>query len=472
MINIQVLAPEIFVLSMSCVALMASLFSERLTYLLAQVTLLGAAIFSIINFNTTEVLFDGMFVQDPISTLFKLFIYVIVAFVFLYTRADRKMSEVTAGEYYTLALFSLLGMMVLVSSAHFMSFFLGLEILSLPLYAMVALDRNSPIAAEASIKYFVTGSIASGLLLYGFSMIYGVTHSLAFSGIAETIGNIHGAVPFAMTVGLVFALSGILFKLGATPFHMWVPDVYQGSTTKVTLFVASAPKIAALGIIIRFIAQALPDLQILEIQPILIVIAIVSMSLGNLVAIVQTNLKRMLAYSSIAHVGYILLGIIAGDADGYAAAVFYALTYAVMIAGAFGILVLISKEGIEVENIRDLQGLNARSPWLALMMLLTMFSMAGIPPLAGFIAKLGVLEALVTTHFVWLAALALLFAVIGAYYYIAVIKVMYFEEPAVNKPIPMTFNMTAAISINGLSLLWIGLYPSNLIEACRQAFGA
>lgn len=482
--DFRILLPEIFVLLMSCVVLLTGLFSERATYMLTQLTVVGAAILTLYNFNLSGVLFEGMYRHDALVALLKLFVYLITAFVFLYARIflktdmrgevleDERLFRVNLkpvqSEYYALGLFSLLGMMVLISSAHFMSFFLGLEILSLPLYAMVALERNSALAAEASMKYFVTGAVASGLLLYGFSMIYGATASLSFSGIAAKLSLLQGQSYFIVTAGLVFALSGVLFKLGASPFHMWVPDVYEGAVTKVTLFVAGAPKIAALGIIVRFLIDALPSLQA-QIQPILIGIAVLSMLIGNLVAIVQTNLKRMLAYSSIAHVGYMLLGVIAATADGYAAAVFYVLVYSVMVASAFGVLVLMSREGIEVENVHDLQGLNERSPWLAFMMLLTLFSMAGIPPLAGFFAKLGVLEALVATHFVWLAALALVFAVIGAYYYIAVIKVMYFEKPAVTVPIPMTSNMIVAISLNGLSLLWVGLFPSGLIGVCRQA---
>jgi NADH-quinone oxidoreductase subunit N len=484
MFDFRLLLPEIFVLFMSCVVLLMGLFSERVTYILTQLTVVGAAILTLYNFNVSGMLFDGMYRHDALGALLKLFAYLVTAFVFLYARVflktDMRSELLEEGrrfranlkplqtEYYALGLFSLLGMMVLISSTHFMSFFLGLEILSLPLYAMVALDRNSALAAEASMKYFVTGAVASALLLYGFSMIYGATGSLSFTGIAAKLSVLQGQSYFVLTAGLVFALSGVLFKLGASPFHMWVPDVYEGGMTKVTLFVAGAPKIAAMGIIIRFLIDALPSLH-LPIQSILIVVAVLSMLMGNLVAIVQTNLKRMLAYSSIAHVGYMLLGVIAATADGYAAAVFYVLVYSVMVASAFGVLVLMSGEGIEVENIRDLQGLNERSPWLAFMMLLTLFSMAGIPPLAGFFAKLGVLEALVATHFVWLAALALVFAIIGAYYYIAVIKVMYFEKPVVTVPIPMNFNMITAISLNGLSLLWIGLFPSGLIAACRQA---
>jgi NADH-quinone oxidoreductase subunit N len=472
LLTFQLLSPEIWMLSMSCLLLIVSLFSKKWIYPLAQVALLGATLLTLGNFHQSKSLFDGMYLQDSLASLLKLFVYGSTALVFLYTHAfvptqPKQKSGNILSEYYVLGLFSVLGMMVLISAGHFITFFLGLEILSLPLYALVALERNSPIAAEAAMKYFVTGALASALLLYGFSMFYGATQSLSFLSIAQKISQAQSNAHLMLMVGLVFSLAGILFKLGATPFHMWVPDVYQGSTTPVTLFVASAPKIAALGILLRFIATALPSLHI-EFQPLLIGVSVASIALGNLVAIVQTNLKRMLGYSSIAHVGYMLLGIIAADADGYAASVFYIFMYTLMIAGALGTLALMNREGAGVENIRDLQGLNTRSPWLAFVMLLVMFSMAGIPPLVGFFAKLGVLEALVRTHFVWLATLALIFSIIGAYYYIAVVKVMYFEEPTTNAPIPMAFNAQVAIVVNGLAILALGVFPSMLIGICRQ----
>lgn len=323
------IAPEIFLLLMTCVVLLTSLFWEKAVYTLSQLTLFGTAAITFFNFNKTAVLFQGMFIQDQLTALLKLFVFLATFFVFLYAKvfipAVKAKTKQIGNEYYVLGLFSILGMMVLISAGHLMTFFLGLEILSLPLYAMVALDRHSSIAAEASMKYFVTGALATGILLYGFSFIYGVTQSLGFSDIAQKVAQ-PSTPHLLLLVGLVFALAGVLFKLGATPFHMWVPDVYQGSTTPVTLFVAAAPKIAALGIVIRFLVLALPALHT-ELYSVLITVSIASMMLGNFVAIVQTNLKRMLAYSSIAHVGYMLLGVIAGNADGYAASVFYVLMY-------------------------------------------------------------------------------------------------------------------------------------------------
>lgn len=465
----RLLAPELWVLLMSCAVLIVSLFSTRWTYYLAQFTLVFAAFLTALNFQLSAILFDGMFVSDPFACVFKLFIYLIVGWVFLYTqssmRADSSQEPI---EYYVLALLATLGMMVLASAAHFMSLFLGLEILSLPLYAMVALDRNSSLSAEASIKYFLTGALASALLLYGLSLLYGMTQGLAFINVAEKIAHLVPNENALLMVGLVFVLAGMLFKLGAAPFHMWVPDVYQGATTKVTLFVSSAPKIAAFAILLRFLYQALVAHAHMDMQGILIGVSLASMLIGNLVAIVQTNLKRLLAYSSIAHMGYLLLGLIAGNSDGYAAAIFYLFVYILMVVGAFGLLTLLACQGIFIENIADLQGLNARNRWLALMLLLVMFSMAGIPPLAGFFAKLGVLAALVQAHLVWLAAIALVFAIVGAYYYIAVVKVMYFEEPAHPSPIALPFHKHLAISINGLAILGLGLFPSALITICRQ----
>lgn len=469
----QLLSPELWILFGSCALLMISLFSEKWVYPLAQLILLGAGILTWFNFHQSAVLFDGMYVQDSMASLLKLFVYISTAFVFLYAHAfipttlPHEKSTGIHSEYYVLGLFSVLGMMVLIASAHFITFFLGLEILSLPLYALVALERHSKMASEAAMKYFVTGALASGLFLYGCSMFYGATQSLSFAMIAQIIPKLPANSHSLLIVGLVFSFAGILFKLGTTPFHMWVPDVYQGSTTPVTLFVACAPKIAALGILVRFVAIALPSLHI-EFQLVLIVVAVASIVLGNLVAIVQTNLKRMLGYSSIAHVGYLLLGIIAGDAAGYAASIFYVFIYTIMIAGALGILALMNRKGIVIENIQDLQGLNTRSPWLAFIMLLMMFSMAGVPPLAGFFAKLGVLEALIRTHFVWLAIVALVFAIIGAYYYIAVVKVMYFEEPVDESEISLGTNARVAIIANGLTVLLLGVFPSALISICRQ----
>lgn len=464
--------PEIFLLSMICMVLLADIFVKRhtVTYLLAQLALIGTASLVIwLYAEPAVVIFNNSYIWDSVAGLLKLFILTAGLFAFIYARTYISEHNIPQGEYYVLGLLSLLGMLVLVSAYSLLTLFLGLELVSLPLYAMVALQRNSAISAEAAMKYFVMGALASAMLLYGFSMIYGVTHQLNVNAIANNISSLSHTQQLPLLFGLVFAIAGVAFKLGAAPFHMWVPDVYQGAPTSVTLFVGSAPKIAAVGMAIRLIVQAMPSLMA-QWQEVLIVMAVISIALGNIVAIVQTNLKRMLSYSAIAHIGYMLLGLLSATTEGYASAVFYIFSYAIMSLGAFALLVLLSQAGIEVEQIADLRGLNARSPWLAFIMLLIMFSMAGIPPTVGFFAKLGVLQALINVHKVWLATLALVFAIIGAYYYINVVKVMYFEEPEELKPVSTSKDMYAAISINGVAILLLGLFPNTLIELCRQAF--
>lgn len=467
-------APEIFLLIMTCVIMLVDLFVKQrhqlLTYVLTQLTLIVTAILVIrLYASPITTIFAGNFVWDPIAGILKIFILGTSLFAFVYARDYINTREIPRGEYYLLGLFSVLGMLVLVSAYSFLTVFLGLELVSLPLYALVALQRNSALSAEAAMKYFVMGALASGMLLYGLSLLYGATHSLAVTDIAKAIAIAPIWQQLILISGLIFVIAGIAFKLGAAPFHVWVPDVYQGAPTSVTLFVGSAPKIAAIGMAIRLLVDSMPGL-VSYWQEIFIVISILSFAFGNLVAIAQSNLKRMLAYSAIAHIGYTSLGLAAGTPEGYAMAVFYIIIYAIMSLGAFAMLVLLSKAGVEVENINDLRGLNARSPWLAFMMLLIMFSMAGIPPTVGFIAKLGVLEALIAVHMIWLATIALLFAIIGAYYYLNVVKVMYFEEPEHVVPVVSAWDIRIAISINGLLLLGLGLFPSGLIQLCRTAF--
>jgi NADH-quinone oxidoreductase subunit N len=466
--------PEIFLLGMICITLLADLFisqkEKKLTYQLSQIALAGTAILIAPLFKIpTTLIFDGSFIADKISTLLQLVILVLSLFVFIYSRDYVRERNFAQSEYYILSLFSILGMLILVSSYSFLTLYLGLELTSLPLYALVALRRHDAQSAEAAMKYFVMGALASAMLLYGLSMLYGATHSLDIKPIASAITTTPLTQQLILIFGLVFVMAGIAFKLGAAPFHMWVPDVYQGAPTSVTLFVGTAPKIAALGMAIRLLIDAMPQL-VVQWQKVFIVVAILSIGLGNLVAIVQSNIKRMLSYSAIAHIGYMSLGFAAGTAAGYASAMFYMIAYGIMSAGAFGMLTLLSKAGIEVEHIADLRGLNARNPWLAFMMLLVMFSMAGIPPMVGFFAKLGVLEALISAHQVWLATLALLFAIIGAYYYLNVVKVMYFEEPLDNYPVVNRMGVTAAITVNGLLILFLGMFPSVLINICRTAF--
>jgi len=472
--NLQIALPEIFLLCMTCVVLLADLFvpqkKRQLTYGLSQLALIITLAFVASRYTTpTQIIFNGEYISDPIAGLLKVFILISSIFAFVYARGYIQERDIPKGDYYILGLFSVLGMLVLVSAYSFLSIFLGLELLSLPLYAMVALQRNAGASAEAAMKYFVMGSIASAMLLYGLSLLYGATHTLNVGNITQAIATIPATQQLILIFGLVFVIASIAFKIGAAPFHMWVPDVYQGAPTSVTLFIGSAPKIAALGMAIRLLIDAVPQLT-LQWHEALTVIAVLSIGLGNIAAIIQSNLKRMLAYSAIAHVGYMMLGLIAGSPTGYAAAMFYMINYAIMSLGAFAILVLLSRAGIDAEQINDLRGLNARNPWLAFMMLIMMFSMAGIPPLVGFFAKLGVLEALVAAHMVWLATLALVFAIIGAYYYLNVVKVMYFEEPEDAARVMTSFDARVAISVNGLIVLFLGLFPSTLIEMCRTVF--
>jgi NADH-quinone oxidoreductase subunit N len=477
--NLVIMQPELYVLSMACFVLVLSLFLEKqnewVLYPLSLATLIGAALLTSNLFQYRPVeLFNGGFVLDHLSNLLKTFIYCTTFFVFLYSRRYVVERHIPVGEYYALTLFSVLGMMVLVSAHHLISLYLGLELMSLPLYTLVALQRTNAKSGlqgtEAAMKYFVMGAIASGMLLYGMSMIYGSVHVLDMSDIMQTIGETQLSEQLILTFGLIFVVIGFVFKLGGVPFHMWVPDVYHGAPSSVTLFLASASKIAVFGMGARLLIDMFPQFSF-EWQHMLIFIAVLSMGLGNFVAIVQTNIKRMLGYSSIAHIGYMLLGFLTASPGGYAAATFYMITYTLMSLGAFGLVVILSRSGVEAENIDDFRGLNSRNPWLAFMMLLIMFSMAGVPPIIGFFAKVSVLEALVHADLVWLAVTAVVFSIVGAFYYLRVVKVMYFDQPHDATLIQLDqFDAKMAISINGLAILLLGLFPAALFEFCKAAF--
>ncbi len=469
--------PEIFLLSMACIILLVDVYIAAryriVTYLLVQLSLIIAFLLTLPQFNADMLItFSGHYIVDKLAVLTKLFVYLFSFFAFAYAQAYLKSRHIPRSEYYLLGIFAVLGMSVMASAYSLLTVYLGLELLSLSLYAMVALYKDSNTATEAAMKYFVLGGLASGILLYGISILYGVTGNIQMNTIAQVLQNRHDIVPL---LALIFVLAGLIFKFGAVPFHMWVPDVYQGASTPTTLFIASAPKVAAFAITVRILVQAMPSLST-NWEQLLIVMAVLSMFLGNVLAIAQTNLKRMLAYSSIAHIGYTLLGILAGpnSTDGYSAAMFYIFTYVLVAAGAFAVITLMSKDGIEFDKLEDYRGLNARNPWLAFMMLLLMFSMAGVPPTVGFFAKLGLLEALIQAHLVWLAVLALIFALIGAYYYLRVVMLMYFEEPAetaANLPVKLSPAMTTAITINGSAALLLGLLPSSFIDLCRITIG-
>lgn len=464
--------PELFVLTMTCLVLVIDVFLEQrqrhITYGLAQLTLVGAALLTLLTYAHAPVTtMFGHYVKDAMGDLLKLCIYLASIAVFLYSRDYLRQRNLFKGEYYVLGLFGVLGMMVMVSAHSLLSVYLGLELLSLSLYALVAIDRDSPVASEAAMKYFVLGSLASGMLLYGISMIYGATGSVDIQAVAEAVAR-QGISNLVLVFGLVFLVVGLTFKLGAVPFHMWVPDIYQGAPTSVTLYIGSAPKLAAFALIMRVLVDGLSTLQG-DWQQMLIILSALSMALGNLTAIVQTNIKRMLAYSTISHVGFLLLGILAGTREGYAAAMFYTVVYVLMAVGAFGVIILLSRAGFEAENIDDFKGLNDRNPWLAFLMMVIMMSMAGIPFLVGFYAKWVVLQAVVDIGLVWLAILGVVFSVIGAFYYLRVVKCIYFDKAEQSETIEFSRDTGILISANGLLLVVLGLYPTALMTWCTTA---
>jgi NADH-quinone oxidoreductase subunit N len=474
-------APELFLAFMALVILLVDLTVKdnrrTLTFALAQLTLLACAVIQLVT-STGDVVytFSNMFVDDLMADLLKLFLYMTVIVVLFYSRAyvlDR--DAMNKGEYYVLALFATLGMMVMISANSFVTIYLGLELLSLSLYAMVAMNRESAVSTEAAMKYFVLGALASGLLLYGMSMIYGATGTLEITGIAERLygGGVNKGV---LAFGLVFLVCGLAFKLGVVPFHMWIPDVYHGAPTSVTLFIGSAPKLAAFAIVMRLLVNGMNTMA-QDWQAMLVILSVLSMAIGNLAAIAQTNLKRMLAYSAISHMGFMLLGIVTGIVDGdpryalnaYSSAMFYVLAYVVMTTGTFGMILLMARAGFEAENLDDYKGLNKRSPWFAGIMLMMMFSMAGIPFFVGFFAKFSVLQAVVAAGYIWLAVVAVLFSLIGAFYYLRVVKLMYFDPPADTSPLTAGMDMRILISANGLAVALLGIFPQMLMSLCAYA---
>ena len=479
--------PEILLLVGACALMITDLFvkDERraVSFALAQVVLLAcvAATTFVLWGTGGKVLysFHGLFVADVLSHVLKLVAYVSVAVALVYSRQYLLDRGLLRGEFLTLLLFSLLGMMVMMSANSFLSLYLGLELLSLCLYALVALNRDSAQSVEAAMKYFVLGALASGLLLYGMSMIYGATGSLTIAEVAKQVALLSrdSTQHTFLVFGLVFLVAGLAFKLGVVPFHMWIPDVYQGAPTAVTLVISTAPKLAAFAMAIRLLVNGLLDLAA-DWQQMLAILAVLSMAIGNLAAIAQTNLKRMLAYSTIAHMGFMLLGLLSGVvggnglnmADAYAASMFYVVTYVAMSLGAFGVLLLLSSRGFECEQLEDLKGLNRRSPWTAFIMLLLMFSLAGVPPTAGFYAKLSVLSAVVNSGQIWLAVVAVVFSLIGAFYYLRIVRLMYFDEPRdasqVSGSVGGSLEFKVLLSANGMALLVFGIVPQQLMNIC------
>jgi len=476
-VNMMLALPELVLLGGIFVVMIYDLFStqqDRANNLLWMTLVLLVVVAGIVGAQAlvlgdlARFAFANMFVADQMAAVLKVSLLISVGVLMVYSRDYMVIRKLFTGEFVLLMLFATLGMMVMVSANHFVLLYLGLEILALSTYTMVALNRDSAVSTEAAMKYFILGALASGLLLYGMSMIYGGTGSLDVATIAKTIELSRANDPL-ITFGLVFVVAGLAFKLGAVPFHMWVPDVYEGAPTPITLFIASASKIAAFGFMIRILADALGGGSS-DWQGMLVILAVASLAVGNIIAIAQTNLKRMLAYSTISHMGFLLLGILAGTNSGYAASMFYIISYAVMSLGAFGIIMLLSRDGFEAENLNDLKGLNERSPWVAFLMLVMMFSMAGIPPFVGFFAKLSVLEAVLNVGYTWLVVYAVLMSVIGAFYYLRVVKLMYFDAPLDNSPIVAGQAMRTLLGVNAFTVLLLGLLPgAGLMGLCLSA---
>ena len=482
--------PEIFLLIATCAILLVDMFlkdSQRfITYILSLLAIAVTAILTVTGGTSGEVVyaFNNMFVSDPLSQLLKMFTYLAVGVSLVYARqyaTDRGIiNDISGGklggEFYVLALFCMLGQMIMISANNFLTIYLGLELMSLSLYALVALRRDNVQATEAAMKYFILGAMASGFLLYGMSMLYGATGSLALNEVFRVV--VFGISDNTVLVfGVVFVVAGLAFKLGAVPFHMWAPDVYHGSPTGVTLLLGAAPKLATFAITFRLLVEGLLPIAI-DWQQMLMVMAVLSLILGNITAIAQTNLKRMLAYSTISHMGFVLLGLLSGVSMhsgldsatiAYSSALFYMVVYVLTTLGTFGVVLLLTRAGFEADKIDDFKGLNKRNPWFAAMMLIMLFSMAGIPPMVGFYAKLSVLQSVFAVGLPWLALIAVALSLIGAYYYLRVIKVMYFDEPVDNTPIVASPDARILLSINGLAIIVLGIFPGPLLDACTYA---
>ncbi len=483
--NLIPLYAEVFLLIAASAILLIDMFLDQskraITYMLTLAALVGAAVFSFADYSagSTVYAFSNMFINDPMGNLLKLFTYLTMGMTLVYARqysTDRGMlGGNLGGEFYVLALFSMLGQMVMISANNFLTIYLGLELMSLSLYALVALRRDDARATEAAMKYFILGALASGFLLYGMSMLYGATGSLDISEVAKKIGS--GTVDKSiLTFGLVFVVAGLAFKLGAVPFHMWVPDVYQGAPTGVTLLLGGAPKLATFAICVRLLVEGMLPMAF-DWQQMLMILAVLSLAIGNLTAIAQSNLKRMLAYSTIAQMGFVLLGLMAGvvghspanAAAAYSAAMYYAITYVLTTVGSFGLIMVLARQGFEAEEIDDFKGLSKRSPVYALLMSVLMFSLAGVPPMMGFAAKFAVLQSVLATGAVWLTVFAVMFSLVGAFYYIRIVKVMWFDEAADNTPLAVNSDKGIVLALNGLAVVVLGMIPGPLLNACMAA---
>ena len=470
-LNLMPAMPEIVLLSALGIVLLVDLWTSDknryITHVLSLLALVAAAAAQWLVWVPQSVsTFSGMYIADGMSQLSKMVMYAATFALFVYAKPYNQVRDMFRGEFYTLTLFALSGMSVMVSAGHFLTAYIGLELLSLSLYAMIALRRDSADAAEAALKYFVLGALASGLLLYGISMVYGATGSLEF---ASVLANAYDgqANTWLLKLGLVFIVVAVAFKLGAVPFHMWVPDVYQGAPTSVAAFVGTVPKIAAVVFAFRILVTGLGT-TVNDWTPMLAILVVASLLVGNLAAIMQSNIKRMLAYSTVSHMGFILLAFMAG-AIGFTAGLYYAIAYVVMGLVGFGVLMLLSNEAFECEEISDLAGLNQRHAWYAFLMLLAMFSMAGIPPLMGFYAKFAVIKALLSQGFVWISVFAVVMSLIGAFYYLRVVKVMYFDKATHEQGIGSNTVAKVVLSVNALLLLLWGVMPQSVMEWCLRA---
>ncbi|ASJ72317.1 NADH-quinone oxidoreductase subunit NuoN [Granulosicoccus antarcticus] len=475
--NLQIATPEIFLLAATCAVLVVGLFVQaksNTVYWLSQLTLVITLIMSLSQIGDDAVTgLSGAYTVDVLSASLKSWVLVIAIGIFLYSRDYVGNRKIARSEYFVLGLFAVAGMMIMVSATHMLSVYLGLELLALSQYAMVALHRDNGLASEAAMKYFVLGALASGMLLYGMSMIYGATGSLNLTVIGDVLAGNSETLSAERTIGarfgLTFLIVGLAFKLGAVPFHMWVPDVYEGAPTSVTMFISTAPKIAAFAMLVRLLVGGLETLSA-DWQQMLAILSALSMVVGNLIAIAQTNIKRMFAYSTISHVGFLLMGIVGATNEGYSASMFYAITYAFTTLAAFGVILAVSRAGFEADQLTDLSGLGKKNALLAGVMLLAMISLAGVPPAVGFYAKLSVLESAVGAGFTWLAILGVIMSVVGAFYYLRIIKIMFFDDPADDIEVNPAGDVTAGLAINGLAVIGLGLAPGLIMGACIAAF--
>lgn len=476
--NWMLAAPELWVLTMACLILCLDLFiaEERrgILHMFAILTLVFATIITLRGDYLDEgmkfgLAFNEAFIRDRMGDVLKTFSYVVLAIVYTYAKFYLRQFRLFRADFYTLSLFALLGIMLLISANSMIMVYLGLELMSLSTYALVAMDRNSRRGSEAAIKYFVLGSMASGMLLYGMSMIYGATGSLNIGEIS-TIAGQRGSDDILLLFGLVFIIVGIAFKLGVVPFHMWIPDVYHGAPAAITLFISTVPKLSAFAMAFRLLQGGMGELHG-DWEEMLAVLAILSIVIGNLAAIAQSNIKRMLAYSTISHMGFVLLGLLPGTAGGFGASMYYVIVYSLMSAAAFGMVILLSHHGVEAEKLEDFKGLNQRNAWYAAIMAMVMFSMAGVPVFVGFFAKWLVIKAALDAGLIWLAILAVVFSVVGAFYYLRVVKLMYFDDPLTEVSVDAPVDFRAVISINGILMIGLGIFSSALISVCMSSFG-